>query len=68
MCITNKDDVHDQLEQLKQAHRDLDSAIGDLQHKTLPDSLEIVRMKREKLLIKDKIVRLESTLVPDIIA
>ncbi len=68
MCATGEDDIHDQLEQLKKSHRDLDSAIDDLQQTTPPDSLDLVRMKREKLLIKDKIVRLENTLVPDIIA
>ena len=68
MCTTDKDDIFDQLDQLRKAHRDLDSAIDDLQQTTPPDRLDVIRMKREKLLIKDKIVHLESTLVPDIIA
>ncbi|HEX2581512.1 MAG TPA: DUF465 domain-containing protein [Dongiaceae bacterium] len=56
------------LEELRQEHRDLDDAIGRLSE-TLPfDTLQVQRLKKRKLLLKDQIIKLESRLLPDIIA
>ena len=57
-----------QLEQLKIEHRDLDDAIRALTAQTLVDQLQIARLKKKKLILKDRIMRLEDQLVPDIIA
>jgi hypothetical protein len=56
------------LEQLKVEHRDLDDAISALMAQTLVDQLQIARLKKKKLGLKDRIMRLEDQLVPDIIA
>jgi hypothetical protein len=53
---------------LRQEHRDLDSAIEALQSKPRPDSLQIQRLKKRKLSLKDRISALEDKLLPDIIA
>lgn len=56
------------LEELRQEHRDLDDAIQRLSE-TLPfDSLQVQRLKKRKLSLKDQIIKVESKLLPDIIA
>jgi hypothetical protein len=56
------------LEELRQEHRDLDDAIASL-HQTAPfNQLQLQRLKKRKLMLKDQISRIESKLVPDIIA
>lgn len=57
-----------QLAQLRQEHRDLDMAIDALQAVPRPDTLHIQRLKKRKLLLKDRIQVLEDQLLPDIIA
>ena len=56
------------LEQLKIEHRDLDDAIHALMSKANIDQLQIARLKKKKLTLKDRIMRLEDQLIPDIIA
>jgi hypothetical protein len=56
------------LEQLKVEHRDLDDAITALREKPMVDQLQIARLKKKKLGLKDRIMRLEDQLLPDIIA
>jgi hypothetical protein len=56
------------LERLRQEHRDLDSAIEALAHISTSDQLQIQRLKKRKLILRDKIDRIEDTLTPDIIA
>jgi hypothetical protein len=60
--------VRSELAQLRQEHRDLDSAIEALQAQTSPDNLQIQRLKKRKLQLKDRITALEDKLLPDIIA
>ncbi len=64
----NDDGYRAQLEQLKIEHRDLDDAIRALIEKAVIDQLQIARLKKRKLVLKDQIMRLEDQLVPDIIA
>jgi hypothetical protein len=56
------------LEQLRVEHRDLDDAINALGSQAIVDQLQIARLKKKKLALKDRIMRLEDQLVPDIIA
>lgn len=56
------------LEQLRIEHRDLDDAITALRAQAVVDQLQIARLKKKKLGLKDRIMRLEDQLVPDIIA
>ena len=56
------------LEQLRSEHRDLDDAIARISETVPFDSLQVQRLKKRKLVLKDLIIKLESQLVPDIIA
>ncbi len=56
------------LEGLKSEHRDLDEVIDRLIEKPPFDQLQLQRLKKRKLGLKDQILRLESQLIPDIIA
>lgn len=60
--------IRHELAQLRQEHRDLDDAIEALHDQTRPDSLQIQRLKKRKLVLKDRISALEDKLLPDIIA
>lgn len=53
---------------LKVEHRDLDAAIDALTLAGAQDQLQIARLKKRKLALKDQIAMLEDYLVPDIIA
>lgn len=54
--------------QLRRAHRDLDAAIAALEAQPLHDQLQLTRLKKRKLLLKDEIQQVEEQLFPDIIA
>ena len=53
---------------LRQEHRDLDAAIDALIFASSSDQLQIARLKKRKLALKDEIAHLEDRLIPDIIA
>ncbi|QDZ09120.1 DUF465 domain-containing protein [Sphingomonas panacisoli] len=53
---------------LRTEHRDLDSAIDALRLMGTGDQLQIARMKKRKLALRDEITLLEDQLIPDIIA
>jgi hypothetical protein len=57
-----------QVERLRQEHRDLDAAIEALRDAGQADQLQLQRLKKRKLLLRDKLSRLEDQLTPDIIA
>lgn len=57
-----------QLEALREQHRIIDTRLQDLGESPYQDQLRMVRLKREKLLLRDQIFALESELYPDIIA
>ena len=61
-------DTEGRLALLKLEHRDLDSAIDALRSLAAPDQLQIARLKKRKLRLKDEIAQLEDLVVPDIIA
>jgi hypothetical protein len=53
------------LRELRIEHRDLDDVIGRLTMDLYVDELQLRRLKKRKLLLKDQIARLESELIPD---
>ena len=57
-----------QVERLREEHRDLDAAIEALREAGQADQLQLQRLKKRKLLLRDKLARLEDQLTPDIIA
>jgi hypothetical protein len=56
------------LTQLTQEHRDLDTAIEALSLMANPDLLQLSRLKKRKLQLKDEITEINNGLLPDIIA
>jgi len=56
----------ERLRQLRIEHRDLDDVINRLQMDLYVDQVQMRRLKKRKLLIKDQIARLESQLIPDL--
>lgn len=54
------------LDELRTEHRDLDDLIHLLQDNRHPDLMQIQRLKKRKLRLKDMIARLESKLIPDL--
>jgi len=56
------------LEELREKHRALDESIRELQEGMIVDALQVARLKKEKLALKDQIVWIEDQLMPDIIA
>ena len=56
------------LARLRELHRDLDNAIDALGLVSAPDPLQLARLKKRKLSLKDEIAMLENLLIPDIIA
>jgi hypothetical protein len=57
-----------ELEHLRQEHRDLDAAIDALTHLGTADRLQLQRLKKRKLALRDRIAFIEDQLTPDIIA
>ena len=57
-----------QLAELKSEHRDLDDVIAQISETVPFDQIQIKRLKKRKQMLKDQIARLESRLLPDIIA
>ena len=56
------------LKNFEQEHRDLDEILIRLQEKSTVDFLQIQRLKKRKLILKDKIIDIKNKLEPDIIA
>jgi hypothetical protein len=61
-------DLREQLARLQEEHRDLDAAIAALQDAPGSDVLQIQRLKKRKLYLRDRISFIEDQLTPDIIA
>jgi hypothetical protein len=57
-----------QLARLQQEHRDLDAAIAALQESPGSDLIQVQRLKKRKLVLRDRITFIEDQLTPDIIA
>ena len=62
------DDAQKQLENLKARHREVDEKILQMNEGITKDQLEIQRLKKQKLQLKDEISKFEAALLPDIIA
>ena len=66
--MTELAELEAELARLKQEHRDLDMAIDALESMVAGDQLQVQRLKKRKLSLKDQIISLEDQLTPDIIA
>ena len=63
-----KVNIRVRLQALEVEHHDLDDVIGRLVVDPAQDQLQLQRLKKRKLLLKDQIQRLRARLIPDIIA
>ncbi len=66
--MDSNDEIERKIIELQTEHRDLDDVINRLLSSHLHDQLQVQRLKKRKLQLKDQISYLESLLVPDIIA
>lgn len=66
--VGDSEAVRLELTRLKQAHQDLDAAVAALEEMPQADQLQIARLKKQKLILRDQISKLENTLTPDLIA
>ena len=66
--IIGTSELRAKLEELRTEHRDLDAAIQSMSQTPPFNQLQIQRLKKRKLVLKDQIIKLESQLLPDIIA
>ncbi len=64
----NPEEITQRLELLRIEHRDLDAAIIALGIVAVPDQLQLARLKKRKLRLRDEIAWCEDQLLPDIIA
>ena len=65
--LDDRDSLLRRLHEMRSEHRDLDTVIARFSAERT-DQLQVQRLKKRKLKLKDEIARLESRLVPDIIA
>ena len=68
MTKEEETELRDQLARLRQEHRDLDAAIQALHEAPGFDILQVQRLKKRKLILRDRIRSIEDQLTPDIIA
>ncbi len=66
--MEEREELERKLGALRSEHRDLDDVIQQLAAGNSFDQLQVKRLKKRKLMLKDQIARLESKLLPDIIA
>ncbi|MFQ5973484.1 MAG: YdcH family protein [Alphaproteobacteria bacterium] len=66
--MDDQEALRTKLAELRSEHRDLDDIIQRLTADAAYDQLQMQRLKKRKLLLKDEIAKLESKLLPDIIA
>jgi len=63
-----KEQIQGRLHALELEHHDLDDVIDRLAHDPAQDRIQLQRLKKRKLVLKDQIQRLRTRLIPDIIA
>ena len=63
-----KKKLQQKLKELQLEHRDMDDVIMRLANEVYVDQLQLRRLKKRKLLLKDMIIKIESELIPDILA
>ncbi len=68
MDFETDEQIQHRMEELRLEHRDLDDVIARLSDEVPFDQLQVQRLKKRKLLLKDEVARLEAMLIPDIIA
>ncbi len=68
MTDNDEEQLRERLAELRLEHGDMDSAISSLVLRGVADQLQLTRLKKRKLMLKDEIQEIEDLLLPDIIA
>ena len=68
LTAEEREQIEARIRALETEHHDLDDVIDRLAHDPTQDQLQLRRLKKKKLLLKDLIARLRDQLIPDIIA
>jgi len=66
--LQDREELRRELQTLLSEHRDLDDVIERISDAVPFDQLQVQRLKKRKLILKDQITRLQALLLPDIIA
>ena len=66
MTMTHREDIQRRIIELEVEHRDLDAVIDTLTHEVRYEELQLRRLKKRKLQLKDHIMLLKMQLIPDI--
>ena len=66
--MQDREELRRELQTLLSEHRDLDDVIERISNAVPFDQLQVQRLKKRKLILKDQITRLQALLLPDIIA
>lgn len=66
--LSDRDSLLRRLHEVRSEHRDLDTVIARLAEQGSLDQIQVQRLKKRKLMLKDEIAWLESRLIPDDIA
>jgi hypothetical protein len=66
--MEDQETINHRLAQLESEHRDLDDVIDQIIGGSSFDQIQVQRLKKRKLILKDEILRLRSILIPDSIA
>ena len=66
--MDDEEELREKLAELKHEHKDLDDIIEKLAHAQPVDFIQLQRLKKRKLMLKDMINKMQSDLLPDIIA
>lgn len=67
-AVVELEELRARLVRLKEEHRDLDSAIEALASSPMSDQVQLQRLKKRKLRLRDEIMLIEDQMLPDIIA
>lgn len=68
MTLEEENQLRQRLRELQVEHRDLDEVVSRLSGDSSVDQLQLVRLKKRKLALKDAIAQVESKIIPDILA
>ncbi len=64
--ISEAEDLRQSIAELERQHRELDATIAEMVERAFFDQLEVARLKKRKLRIKDSIAKLKNQLIPDL--
>ena len=66
--MEENEELANKLEQLRTEHRDMDDVIARINLEVPFDQIQLQRLKKRKLVLKDQIIAMENSILPDIIA